>query len=84
MFQAWRLRLREARAALRGGRLDEACRLLKQGDEWIDLILPKYAAAVNGKYEGDERWRNWMPKDYQRSSVIDQPAYAKSLLKGAE
>lgn len=32
MFQAWRMKIKEAEAALRGGRLDEASRLLDQGN----------------------------------------------------
>lgn len=31
MFQPWRLKLRQAEEALRGGRLDDACRLLSEG-----------------------------------------------------
>jgi hypothetical protein len=38
MFQPWRLKLREAEEALKGGRLEEASRLLNQGD--LQEFLP--------------------------------------------
>jgi hypothetical protein len=46
MFQSWRIKLREAERALQGGRLDEASRLLCQGELREFLPAKRLAAQV--------------------------------------